>query len=656
MFFNGRIGRPDGYNTRSNGILISSDAPVEGHDGFFWDEFEETPVMSTYFLAWAVTDYTSAVSTASSRVNHQTWARREAIDAGYADYFLNEIEPRIIEYYEGLLGLDFPLDEMDQIGYPTKGGAMENWGLITYNEELVLYDESQTGAFEKENAVFYMTHENAHMWFGDLVTCEWWDAIWLNEGYADYICFAAMEEVLPEMGMWDSFYMYQTNDVMKYDGTTDSHPTIQVIEQASDADFGSITYARGSTINKFIAGILTQDTFVNGLSNYLAAHQFNNTWYDDLWDALTEAGHNEGTLDEEYDMEAIMSTFMEQMNYPLLTVNFDRVAGSATLTQSRFLTDPENADSSDDYRWYVPLTYKFVPDGGADADDAHITYFMEPGEEEITLGIGASDLPVLFNIDALGYMRVDYDEDNWYLLIDQLESDFTQISLNNRLALLSDSFALAEAGIQAYDLPLDLSQYLTQEDEYPVIDIAIDILKDLKESTNSDVAAMALEDYLESLLAVNYDAVGIEENTANSHRQHRYQDTVVSGVNYLELAAFDLDSADVFDIWMAAADPDDPAQNPVNRHIRPDVYCAAVRSIGQEAADFLQERRVNTFLPQVLNAITTVKVLIRSCIIFGGLFSGKKCLHYWHLMLILKRRECGWVVVGSHLLTSQAAY
>ncbi len=567
--------------------------------------------MPTYLISLGTNDfsYEEASSSTSNGVIHRTWTRTDYIDAGYAVYAVNEVEPPLLQYYEDTFGYPFPISKMDQIAYPSYGGAMENWGLIVYAEDLLVWDEVLSGAREQESAAAVIAHENAHNFFGDLVTCQWWDAIWLNEGFAEYVHFLGVDAVHPEFNYWDFFYYYEFQYVLKYDGTTQSHPTIREVPTASDADFGSITYDRGSSINRYLSSVLTRDTFIEGLNTYLEDHAFGNTQYDDLWEPLNEIGHSQGTLADEYEIKEIMESFMVQMNYPLLTVNYDPATGVASLSQSRFLYDPENADPDDDYRWYVPISYTFVGDSSTDFGNsgapgtfegpAHNTLFMRPEETTLDVDIGASDLPVVFNLQASAFMRVNYDSDNWEKIINQLEADYLSFDQASRGALLNDAFALAEAGIEGYDLPLDVAQYLVNEDSYNVIGIAYDILQDLIDSSNSDVSAMALSDFLESIIAVNYDTVGIDENTSNAHDQNQFQRIIHSAANYLQLAQFDNDAGDVFSTWMDASDPDDPVQNPVNRHTKRYVYCAAARELGSIASDFMEERLTNALLPQV---------------------------------------------------------
>ncbi len=341
----------------------------------------------------------------------------------------------------------------------------------------------------------------------------------------------------------------------------------------------------------------------------MADHAYGSVQYDDLWTPLNNIGHSEGTLADEYEVKEIMESYMVQMNYPLLSVSYDSSTGIATVSQSRFLYDPENADSNDNYSWYVPITYTFVGDSSTDFGNsgppgtfegpAHNTLFMRPEEETLDIDIGVSDLPVIFNLQASGYMRVDYDDNNWEKIIDQLREDYTSIDHYNRAALINDAFALAQAGIQEYDLPLEIAQYLVNEDRYSVMGVAYDVLVDLIESSNSDVSAMALQDFLESIISVNYDTLGIEENTSNGHTENQFQRIIVSASNYLRLPQLDNDAGDVFNIWMGAEDPDDPSQNPVNKHVKQYVYCAAAREIGSSAVEFMEQRLQFALLPQV---------------------------------------------------------
>ncbi len=603
--FKVRIGRPVGYTSLSNGVLLNSDSAVEGYDGYIWDEYDETVPMSTYLTAFiVVTDFINIPSgSVITGVIQGTSGRSDAINRGYGQYAAS-IGPRIIQAFEELFQKSYALPKMDQIALPMYGGAMENYGMIVYQESVLLIDEAQTGAQEKQDLLYVNAHENAHQWFGNDVTCDWWHEIWLNEGFATYFGYVGSDAVEPEMEVLDVFYPDEMYPLLRYDGTTQSHPILKDPNEVTsdNADFGIITYQRGGSMLRMLQYILTYDTLLVGLRTYLSEQSLGTGVTDELWENLDQAGHNSGTLPLEYNIKQIMDPWLKQSNYPVLTVERDYVQATAQLSQRRFLTDPENASGDNDRTdWYIPYTYTAVASGQSDFEGTvHSTTFLEPNAGGlIDLEVGG-DTPVIFNIQNLGYYRVDYDSQNWNMLINQLNTDHTEIHVTNRAQLLNDGFALAEADIQDYDLALSLTEYLEQESEYPPFAVGVAALTSLADATSS----ASLLEYLTGIVLSQYRSLGVEEDVTNTHPQNRFHQRVISAANYLELAEFDDDAVEVFEDWMASSgDVDDPVNNPVNRHLRPYVYCAAVRREADTAVPFLQERLQNTALPQEAEAI-----------------------------------------------------
>ncbi len=599
-----KIGRPEGFSSLFNSPPISTGEPIADRPGYFWDTYESTVVMSTYLVAFTVMDFSKVTSDLlPNGVEQATWARKDCIDAGYAEY-TKVIGPELIAFYEQTFGIPYAMPKMDQIAYPSKGGAMENYGLITYEEAGLLIDETQTGAQQKRRVITLQAHENAHQWFGNLVTCKWWDELWLNEGFATFLSYLGTENGAPEMDNWVRFYEERFNVALMADDSTDSHPTISPVDNPQKTDFGPHVYERGASMIRMMGSILTYETLFSGLRSYLDRHKFDNTVSDDLWAELNDAGHNSGNLDPMYDVKEIMDLFMRQMNYPLLTVDRDYHRGTARLTQSRFLTDPENADPNDNFSWFVPITFALVGNGQTDFENTvHSETFLEPNSI-MEIDIGQNRLPVIFNVQSLGFYRVDYDAENWNMIQSQLQIDPQEIHVLNRAQVIGDSFALAEAGIKPYDLPLSLVRYIRAERDYTPFRIAIDALASLRDRAS---APRELEDFVVSIVSERYVSIGgIRENPDNTFVDDIIQQVTAEYANSYRLPRFIADAVSQFQQWMA-----NPSVNTVNRQVRESVYCTAVREGIPGASDFLREILETTALPQEINAITSALFCVR---------------------------------------------
>jgi aminopeptidase N len=265
------------------------DRAYEGKDGYTMVQFEKTEIMSTYLLAFLVSDfvYTANVDDDSFKVWHTPGKIGQAEVA--ADAF-----PRILKHFEELWDLDYPLPKLDMAAIPDFGpGAMENWGLILYRETAVLYEEGVSSLADKENAVRIIAHELAHMWFGDIVTCDWWTDLWLNEGFASYVETIGTEVILPESEKINRMFLEHRLSAFAPDGLLSTKAISSPITNPyySSPSF-VVIYDKGSSLLKMIESYLTKDTFVQGINNYLKDHIYSTAERQDLWNALDAQGHN----------------------------------------------------------------------------------------------------------------------------------------------------------------------------------------------------------------------------------------------------------------------------------------------------------------------------------------------------------------------------
>ena len=198
---------------------------------------------------------------------------------------------------------------------------MENWGLITYRETALLYQEGVSSLSDKEYVAIVVAHELAHQWFGDLVTMEWWTDLWLNEGFASYTEFIGADYVSPETEILDRFVLDNVQSALGYDSLTSSHPISVPVNVPSEINeiFDTISYKKGGSVIRMMANFLKVETFNKGITNYLRANAYSNANQDDLWQFLTSAGQEDGTL-EELTVKEIMDTWTVQMGYPVVTI------------------------------------------------------------------------------------------------------------------------------------------------------------------------------------------------------------------------------------------------------------------------------------------------------------------------------------------------
>uniref|UniRef100_A0A9L0SL70 Aminopeptidase n=1 Tax=Equus caballus TaxID=9796 RepID=A0A9L0SL70_HORSE len=253
-------------------------------------EFESTPVMSTYLLVFIVSEFTYVESKVI-----RIWARPSATAEGHGSYALNVTGP-ILSFFAGHYDTPYPLDKSGELLLPDfNAGAMENWGLVTYRENSLLFDPLSSSSSNKERVVTVIAHELAHQWFGNLVTVAWWNDLWLNEGFASYVEYLGADYAEPTWNLKDLIVVNDVYPVMAVDALASSHPLTTPADEVNTPAqisemFDSIAYNKGASVLRMLSDFLTEELFKKGLASYLHAFSYQSTTYLDLWEHLQKVG------------------------------------------------------------------------------------------------------------------------------------------------------------------------------------------------------------------------------------------------------------------------------------------------------------------------------------------------------------------------------
>ena len=295
-----------------------------------------------------------------------------------------------------------------------------------------------------------VSHEMAHMWFGDLVTMAWWNDLWLNESFASWVGDKAVDHLFPEWAVWTQFLMGDTNRGLSLDGLKSSHSIEQEVNNPAEIGqlFDAISYSKGATILRMLESFLGAETFRQGLNGYLSRHQYANARTQDLWDALGEASGQ--------PVAAIMDTWVKQTGYPVLEATVDRREGhlDLTLSQRRFVyEDILGQSETDETLWQVPVSVR-TSDGGEPAS----TLMSGPTEKMRLSGGGSDDAWLKVNPDQTAFFRVKYQPEELERLTRPVES--LELPSGDRLGILNDAYALASAG------HAPATQFLTTAEAY----------------------------------------------------------------------------------------------------------------------------------------------------------------------------------------------
>ncbi|XP_062863307.1 thyrotropin-releasing hormone-degrading ectoenzyme-like [Trichomycterus rosablanca] len=464
--FRVRLRHDSSYQSLSNMPVDSSSLD---RDDWVTNQFSRTPRMSTYFLAWAVCNFTYREAVTEGGVVIRLYARPDAIQSGSGDYALH-ITKRLLNFYQDYFRVQYSLPKLDLLAVPKHPyAAMENWGLSVFVEQKILLDPEVSSFSYQMELTMVVVHEICHQWFGDLVTPVWWEDVWLKEGFAHYFEYIGTDVLFPKWNMENQRFLTDVlHEVMLLDGLASSHPISQEVYEAADIDrvFDWIAYKKGAALIRMLANVMEQAVFRRAINDYLVTHMYGNAARDDLWNKFSEAMQRNG---KDINIKKVMDGWTLQMGYPVVTISKNEsLDNTVTISQEHFIYDtdamvhhPELSNRS--FQWQIPLTL-------AVGNSTHIStenvVWLSNKTDTHRVGRMDEGTWLLGNINQTGYFRVNYDLQNWRLLIQQLKINHRIISVGNRAGLIDDVFNLARAGYLPQTIPLQIISYLPEEDEF----------------------------------------------------------------------------------------------------------------------------------------------------------------------------------------------
>ncbi|MBQ6593478.1 M1 family metallopeptidase [Candidatus Saccharibacteria bacterium] len=319
--------------TGADDLVLANTKKIKAENGTF--VFEPTPKMSTYLLAFVIGKFHGKTIRNTHGVEITTYAALNQ-DIETVD-FANEVAARSLEFYDDNFGVKYPLDKLEQVALPDfEAGAMENWGLVTYRESMLLAGKNAT-LDTKKSVALTVAHELSHQWYGDHVTMKWWDDLWLNESFASIMEYYAVDNAYTEFKIFENFFCGDALAALKrdcYEGVQSVHQDVENPEEIATLFDPAIVYAKGARLMLMIIRLMGWNEFCRGLKDYFEKFQYGNTVGDDLWAALMPyATFNVGEM---------MHAFIDKPGYPVITGDDDFVKFS----QKRFLLDGEMRDES----------------------------------------------------------------------------------------------------------------------------------------------------------------------------------------------------------------------------------------------------------------------------------------------------------------------
>lgn len=436
---------PENWTAVSN-MPAEAERKVEGGKEV---RFGTTPPMSSYLNVFCAGEL-DLIEMQSGPTRIRVVATKGKAEMGR---YALEASAQVLQYYNDYFGVAYPLPKLDQIAVPGGfGGAMENWGGITYYESALLFDPNNSSTATKQQVYEVIAHEMAHQWFGDLVTMAWWDNLWLNEGFASWMGTKCSARFNPEWEVWLKNAIPRDpsrrvgipkETAMESDARSTTHPIQQTIATEAEANsaFDDITYRKGQSFIRMLESFLGEDVFRDGIRRYMTKHQFSNATTEDLWISLSQASGK--------PVADIAAGWTQQVGFPIVKVT-RKNDGKVTLVQERFVV---NAPKQAQLLWKIPLTYVV-----ADSGKVNSLLMIGPTAELTNI---PGDQALKLNVEGAGNYRVEYDDVSWKLLLTELP----RMSVPDRVNLLSDAWALVQANRAPFSLYGDLVARLGFSDE-----------------------------------------------------------------------------------------------------------------------------------------------------------------------------------------------
>ncbi|VVD01642.1 unnamed protein product [Leptidea sinapis] len=402
--------------------------------------FNPTPRMSAYLITFHISEEFTVIASNNNNTHpYQILARPNA--QGQGAYAL-EIGPPLTTWFDQYLGIEYyKMEENmknDQIASPDwASGATENWGLVSYRELRLLYEEGQTNALDKMYIGTITAHELAHKWFGNLITCRWWDNVWINEGFASYFEYFAMHEVDKTLELADQFIILYVQSALSADSGTSTRALQHTVNSPTQVTghFSGISYSKGASLLLMLKQFMGESTFKKALNYFLLDRSYKYAVPSDLYNNFQKAVDEDEAIPANISIASMMQYWVEEQGYPVINVDVNMDTGLIKITQERFFISPSAAAT--EQNWPLPLT--FTTGSSPDWDNLKATHVMLGREYEIQKEPGHEW--VIFNVQQQGIYRVNYD-------------------------IVDDVFALMRSGRMTYDLGFQVLDFLKKDTSY----------------------------------------------------------------------------------------------------------------------------------------------------------------------------------------------
>jgi len=490
------------------GITVLGNMPVKSEEengDSLTTTFEKTPRMSSYLLAFVIGELHKKTARTKSGVEVNIWAT-PAQNENTLDFAL-DIATRSIDFYDEYFGVKYPLPKSDHVALPDfSSGAMENWGLITYRESCLLADPELTPESSRRFIATVIAHELSHQWFGNLVTMNWWNDLWLNESFANMMEYVAIDALHPEWRMWEDFATNEVTAALRrdsLDGVQSVQADVNHPDEISTLFDPAIVYAKGGRLLVMVRKLIGEEAFRTGLKSYFEKFAYKNTVGNDLWQELELASGQ--------PIVNLMNAWISQPGLPVVSVSNSH--NTAILSQERFFIGEHQPS---DALWPIPL-FANQP------LDVKIL-----NQKEATVSI---EKPLQLNCGLSAHFITKYDESTREYLL----KNITELPTLDKICILQDATILARAGFEnsASLLPLALS--LKTETNEKVFGMAAGALTELRKFVDdNDAARDSLKKISGEFARATFEELGWDEKAGESDDNRERRTTALSLMIYSE--------------------------------------------------------------------------------------------------------------------------
>ncbi len=472
----------------SNGRIVSDTAgPGAGRHTL---KFSTTAKMSTYLVAIAVGDFECLESSADN-VPIRICATPDKKDLGR---FALEASREILRFLNRYHTIKYPFGKLDVVAVPDfAAGAMENTAAIFYRESSLLAADGAS-ATTRKNIATILAHEIAHMWFGDLVTMQWWDDLWLNEGFADWMAYRPLAAWKPEWHV-EVDEALATQRALALDSLASTRAIRSPVDtpEEIEASFDGITYEKGAALVRMVERYIGAEAFRKGVNAYLEKYAYGNATSQDFW--------NEMTASSGKPVDRVLRSFVDQPGFPLLTIA-SQCAGAAartTVTQERFLIETTPDPPPLPLRWWVPVCTRSA--GGGAVGCAEV-----PRLEPLALTYASCPSWTFVNAGAQGYFRTAYEPAALKALAPEVA---TKLTAPERLSLLGDEWALVQSGRHQVADYLTLASGFRSERTGGILTELTTRLQTIHSQLTTTASRPAFEAFVRALMRPIFDELGI---------------------------------------------------------------------------------------------------------------------------------------------------